>query len=172
MNRPAIADLLRVPAAAYTTFTLDDDVIDVWHASLATFDAAVVRAAVGRWIQTNDRPPTPAQIVAEVRQELRDRARDREASTLVHDRPDPVRARGTYALLREVVRGDVAAADAVAIAKRRGLVAPDVNTRCRCDRGWLTRHTGDVVPCQSCSPELHRRWADGALDGPLIGRTR
>lgn len=172
MNRPAVADLLRIPAAAYTTFTLDDDVIDVWHAAVGNYDAAVVRTVVGRWVQANERPPTPAQIVSEVKGELRERARDREARTLAHDRPDPRRAKGTYALLREIVAGDVAPEDAAVIAHRRGLVAEDRPARCRCDRGWMTRHNGDVVPCQACQPELHRRWADGALDGPLIGVRR
>lgn len=176
MNRAAVADVLRVPVAAYPTFTASEDVVDLWNAALDPFDASIVRAVMGAYVVANDDPPTVHQIVSACKAEVRARAIERERRTL--PRPgsrDAERAKGTIAYMREIVAAATSGmaldpAEVVAEARRRGLVAEPVPRRCVCDSG-LVEVDGGVIPCERCSGDAHIRWAQGAFD-PIMGMFR
>lgn len=177
MNRPAVADLLRVPAAAFSTFVVTDDVIDLWTSALVDYDPPIVRDVMGRYVRENDRPPTIHAIVDGCREEVRRRGQDNRRRLLpTPAEVDTRRAKGTFALLREMLQaaaeGDpLSGEEVVQIARSRDLVAEPERLRCRCVEGYTTLATGEVEPCERCNSPAHDRWAAGAYRG-TVGPTR
>lgn len=177
MNRPAVADMLRVPDAAYTMFVVSDDVVDVWTAALGDFDAPIVREIMGKWVRENDRPPTVHAIVEGCRDEVRRRGQDRRRQALPSSSEINVRrAKGTFALIREALaaarEGDpFTGPELVEIARSRDLIAEPERLRCRCVEGFVTLHDGTVEPCDRCNSPAHDRWTAGAYRG-IMGPSR